>query len=174
MKKARFLFLGGMVLAAALARIVPHAPNFTPVAALALFGGVSFDNKRMALLVPLAGLFLSDLVLGFYAVTPVVYASFALIAGLGIWVRSRQSLGLLALATIAGAVLFFGLTNLGVWALGGWYPKNWAGLVDCYLAGIPFFRNTLLSDLLYSATLFGGLALAEKRWPVLAETQNAA
>ena len=72
-------------------------------------------------------------------------------------------------ATAAGAVLFFVLTNFSVWLIGGLYPRAWAGLVNCFVAAVPFFRNTLLSDLLYSALLFGGLALAEKRWPVLAE-----
>lgn len=169
MNKHRFILLAGMVLVAAAARLIPHPPNFTPVAALALFGGASFAGKRAALLVPLAGLFLSDLVFGFYAITPVVYASFAAIVCLGFWLRRRQNLWRLTLASVAGALLFFALTNFGVWALGDLYPKTWAGLAGCYVAAIPFFRNTLASDLLYSALLFGGLALAEKRWPALAE-----
>ena len=173
MNKPRLALLAGMVLAAALSRLIPHPPNFTPVAALALFGGASFASKRAALGLPLAGLFLSDLVLGFYAITPVVYASFALIACLGMWVRRRQDVLHLALATVAGAVLFFVLTNFGVWAIGTMYPKTWTGLADCFVAAIPFFWNTLVSDVAYSALLFGGLAIVEKRWPLLAETTPA-
>lgn len=158
-----------MVLTATIARLIPHPANFTPIAALALFGGASFESKRAAFLVPLVALLLSDLVLGFYAITPIVYGSFALITCLGFWLRRRQNLGLLAAATVAGAVLFFVLTNLGVWLFDTLYPKTLAGLADCYIAAIPFFWNTLLSDVLYSALLFGGLALAEKRWPTLAQ-----
>ena len=174
LNKPRFAVLAGIILAAVAARLLPHPPNCTPVAALALFGGASFASKRAALLVPLAGLFLSDLVLGFYAITPVVYGSFAIIVCLGFWLRRRQNIWCIAGASIVGALLFFVLTNFGVWAFDTLYPKTWAGLADCYVAAIPFFRNTLTSDLFYSALLFGGLVLAEKRWPILAETAPAA
>lgn len=170
MNKNRFIVLTGMVLTATTARLIPHPPDFSPIAALALFGGASFASKRTALLVPLIGLFLSDLVIGFYAVTPVIYGSFALITCLGFWVRKRQSPLRVAAAAVAGAVLFFAVTNFGVWAFEALYPKNFTGLIDCYVAAIPFFRNTLASDLLYSALLFGGLALAEKRWAGLGES----
>jgi Family of unknown function (DUF6580) len=169
MKKIRFTILAGMILIATASRLIPHPPNFTPMAALALFGGASFADRRAAFFTPLAGLLLSDLVLGFYAMTPVVYGSFALVVCLGFWLRRRQNLLRLAVASVAGAVLFFILTNFGVWALGTLYPKNMIGLADCYIAAIPFFWNTLSSDLFYSALLFGGLKLAEKRWPVLVE-----
>lgn len=169
MNKIRFTVLAGMILAAAASRLIPHPPNFIPLAALALFGGASFASKRAAFFVSLAGLFLSDLVLGFYSITPVIYGSFALITCLGFWLRRRQSIWWIAATTVAGAALFFVLTNFGVWLIGDLYPKVWTGLVDCFVAAIPFFRNTLLSDLLYSALLFGGLALAEKRWPILVE-----
>jgi uncharacterized membrane protein (DUF4010 family) len=174
MNKNRFIVLTGMILTATAARLVPHLPDFSPIAALALFGGASFASKRTALLVPLLGLFLSDLVIGFYSVTPVVYASFALITCLGFWVRKRQSPKRLATAAVASAVLFFVVTNFGVWALETFYPKNLTGLIDCYVAAIPFFRNTLASDLLFSAMLFGGLSFAEKRWPALGESAPAA
>jgi hypothetical protein len=167
MNTIRFTVLAGMILAAAASRLIPHPPNFIPLAALAPFGGASFASRRAAFFVPLAGLFLSDLVLGFYTIMPVVYCSFALITCLGFWLRRRQNIWRVAGATVAGAALFFVLTNFGVWLIGGLYPRTWAGLVDCFVAAIPFFHNTLLSDLLYSALLFGGLALAEKHWPVL-------
>lgn len=168
MNKNRFKVLAALVLAAAAARLLPHPPNFTPIAALALFGGASFDSKRAAFLVPLAALFLSDLVTGLYAILPVVYGSFILITCLGFWVRRQPGPGRLALATVGGALLFFVVTNLGVWLFEKYYPKTLAGFVECYVAAVPFFRNTLLSDLLYSALLFGGLAFAEMRWPAIA------
>lgn len=174
MNKTRFTFLAGMILAATASRLIPHPPNFSPIAALALFGGASFASKRAAFFVPLFGLFLSDLVLGFYSITPVIYGSFALITCLGLWLRWRQNVSRIAGAAIVSALLFFVLTNFGVWALGNLYPKTWAGLADCYVAAIPFFRNTLASNLLYSALLFGGLALVEKRFASLREPAGAA
>src|SRR5258705_4637825 len=143
MHRIRFLVLVGMILAAAASRLIPHPPNFTPIAAIALFGGAQFSSKRAAFLVPLAGMFLSDLVFGFYAITPVVYGSFALTVCLGLWVRLRRSVQRTAFAAVASAVLFFVLTNFGVWAIDNLYPKTTAGLVDCYVAAIPFFRNML-------------------------------
>lgn len=168
MNKNRFKVLAGLVLGAAAMRLVPHPPNFSPIAALALFGGASFESKRAAFFVPLVALFLSDLVIGFYTITPVIYGSFALIVWLGFWVRRRPNLARLALATIGGALLFFVLTNFGAWVFETSYPKTVSGLVACYVAAIPFFRNTLLSDILYSGVLFGGLTFAEKRWPAIA------
>ena len=170
MNQPRFLVLAGIILATAASRLIPHPPNFTPVAALALFGGASFATKRAALLLPLAAMFLSDLVLGLSRITPVVYASLALIVCLGFWLRRRPTAGRTVTAALLGAVLFFVITNFGMWALGEFYPKTGTGLSECFVAGIPFFRNTLVSDLLYATLLFGGLALAEKRWPRLAET----
>lgn len=169
MNKPRFIMLAGMILAAVASRLIPHPPNFTPIAAIALFGGAGFANKRAAFLVPLAGLFLSDLVVGFYGITPVVYGGFALTVCLGLWVRRNRSVQRVVLAAVASAILFFVLTNFAVWAIDNLYPKTLVGLVDCYVAAIPFFRNMLLGDLLYSALLFGGVALAENRFVPLRE-----
>ena len=161
--------LAGMILAAAASRLIPHPPNFTPIAVIALFGGAQFSSKRSAFLVPLAGLLLSDLVFGFYTITPVVYGSFALTVCLGFWVRQRRSVQRIVFAAVASAVLFFVLTNFGVWAIDNLYPKTTSGLVDCYVAAIPFFQNMLLANVLYSALLFGGFALAEHRFVGLRE-----
>lgn len=169
MKMNRFAVLTAMVFAGTAARLIPHPPNFSPIAAMALFGGATFASKRAAFLVPLLAVFLSNVVLGFQTITPVVYGGFALITCLGFWVRRRQTAWRLAGASVAAAVLFFVVTNLGVWMLGDWYPRTWSGLAECYIAAIPFFRNTLLSNLFYSAVLFGGLTLAERRWRWLAE-----
>jgi len=166
--------LAGMILAAAASRLIPHPPNFTPLAAIALFGGATFGDKRAAFLVPLAGLFLSDLVLGFFALTPVVYGSFAMIVCLGFWIRGRRTAGRIAGATVAGAIMFFAITNFGVWAIDHLYPRTSAGLASCYIAAIPFFRNTLLSGLFYSALLFGGIAAAENRFGSLRDGVVAA
>ncbi len=169
MNKTRFTVLAGMILAAAASRLLPHPPSFTPVAAMALFGGATFTDKRAAFLVPLGGLFLSDLVIGLHALMPVVYGAFALIVGIGFWLRGRRRATRIIAAAVASAVLFFVLANFGFWACGARYPKSAAGLVECYVAAIPFFRNMLLGNLAYAALLFGGLALAELRFAALRE-----
>src|SRR5208282_5583697 len=102
------------------------------------------------------------------------YGSFALIVCLGFWLRRRQNVWAIGGTAIVGALLFFVLTNFGVWALGQMYPKTPAGLLDCYVAAIPFFQNTLSSNLFYAALLFGGLAIAENRFVKLREIPGIA
>lgn len=172
MNKPRFVVLMGMILVATAMRVIPHPPNFTPLTALALFGGACFTDKRLAFFVPLMALFLSDLVLGFYTLMPVVYASFALTVCLGFRLRRQRNASRVIGASIVGAVMFFILTNLGVWAFDALYPKTMGGLVECFVVAIPFFGNTLLSSLFYSALLFGGLALAENRFTGLREYRS--
>ena len=169
MKNPRFTALTAMILLAAASRLLPHPPNFTPLGALALFGGASFADKRLAFLVPLGALFLSDLVLGLYSGMPVVYGSFALVVCLGLGLRRWRTAGTIAGATLASALLFFVITNFGVWAFGTLYPKTAQGLGACYVAAVPFFQNSLLGDAVYAAMIFGGWALAERQFPRLRE-----
>ncbi|MGH2403238.1 MAG: DUF6580 family putative transport protein [bacterium] len=174
MFRLRMIALIGIVLAAAASRLLPHPPNFTPIAAMALFGGAYFADRRLAFLVPLLGMFLSDLILGLHRLLPVVYACFALIVCLGFWLRGRKSVLRIAGAALAGSILFFVVTNFGVWAMGSLYPKSLDGLLAAYVAAIPFFRNTLAGDVLYTAALFGGFALLESVVGALRERQPAA
>ena len=167
MLKPRMLALISMVLLAAATRLIPHPPNMTSLTAVALFGGAYFSDKRLAFAVPLTALFLSDLVLGLYRHMEVVYLSFALIVVIGLWLQKHRRALPIAGAALASSVLFFVLTNFGVWAFDALYPKTLAGLVACYVAAIPFFQNTLLGDMLYTAVLFGGFALLEKWLPIL-------
>ena len=169
MNTTRFITLAVLILAAAASRLIPHLPNFTPIGAMALLGGAAFSSKRAAFLVPLAALSLSDVVLGFYATAPVVYACFAFTVCLGFWVRGNRSVPRIAVAAIMSTVLFFVVTNFAVWAAGTLYPRTGAGLAACYVAAIPFFRNMLAGNLIYSALLFGALALAESRFVRLRE-----
>jgi hypothetical protein len=153
-----------MIVSAAASRLIPHPPNFTAVGALALFGGVHVGDRRLGFLAPLAALFLSDLVLGFHSLVPWVYGSFGLIVCFGFWVRRKLSVSRVATASFTGSVLFYLITNFGVWAALDAYPKNTAGLIACYVAGLPFLVSTVLGDLFYAAILFGGLVMAENRW----------
>jgi hypothetical protein len=155
-----------MILAAAASRLLPHPPNLTSVSAVALFGGAMLADWKLAFLVPLGALFAGDLVLGFHDQMPVVYGSFALIVCLGLWLQRRRSPANIAGAAIASSLLFFITTNFGVWALDGMYPHNAAGLLACYTAALPFLRNMLEGDLLYTLVLFGGVALLERQFPL--------
>jgi hypothetical protein len=165
--RARIILLAILVAIAAVSRLVPHPPNFAPIGAMALFGGAYFTDRRIAFILPLAALFLSDLVLGLHVLVPVVYGSFAINVLLGRWLRKRKRLVPVALATLLGSVQFFVVTNFACWLL--WYPHTWAGLMTCYVAAIPFFQNTLMGDAFFVGVLFGAMALAEVGFPAVRE-----
>jgi hypothetical protein len=172
--RPRITVLTAMILTAAATRLLPHPPNVTPIAALALFGGAQFTEKRFAFIVPLFALLLSDFVLGFHSGMAAVYGSFAAIVLLGSALRTRRTVFPIAVAALAGSLIFFAVTNFAVWTAGALYPRTGTGLLECYVAAIPFFRNTVGGDAFFTAVLFGGFALAQKRWPVLTETFVAA
>ncbi|MCS7045092.1 MAG: hypothetical protein NZO58_01920 [Gemmataceae bacterium] len=163
----RLFVLSGLVLSAVLARLIPHPPNFTPIGALALFSGAVYADRRLAFLLPLAALFVSDVCLGLHVLIPVVYASFMVNVLLGRWLRSRRTILSTAAVTVAGSFQFFLVTNFACWLL--WYPHTWAGLTACYVAAIPFFHNTLLGDAVFAVALFGALAIAERGFPSVRE-----
>jgi len=136
---------------------LPHSPNFTPIAAAALFAGVVLP-KRLAITVPLLAMFVSDLAIGFYdwRIMAAVYFSFALTAVFGILARREKNRAPAILGgALAGSVVFFVITNFAVWLWSGIYEKNFNGLIAAYALAIPFFRNTLFGDLFYSAVFFG-------------------
>ena len=163
----RFTALLLAILAAATLRLVPHPPNFSPIDAMALFSGAYLGRRGIAFVAPLAALLLSDLVLGFYHGMATVYATVALIVVVGWWLSARRTPLRIGAAAIVGSVLFFVITNFGMWLFSGFYPLTGAGLAACYVAAIPFFQNTVAGDLFYAAILFGGFALAEHLLPRL-------
>lgn len=132
-------------------RFVDHAPNFTPTIALALFGGFYLPRK-MAILVPLAFMLLSDLILGFHNTMLFTWGSVLLISMIGLKLRSNNKFSTFIFASTGSAVLFFIITNLGAWPT--LYPVTWQGLTDCFVAAIPFFRNTFVSAILYSTIFY--------------------
>ena len=174
MVSARFVTLVGMTLTAAATRLLPHPPNLTPIAAMALFGGAHFASPIAAFAVPLSAMFLSDGLLGFglHRVMPFVYGSFAFTVCLGRWLRSRRSPLAVGVAAVSGSLFFFVVTNLGVWLVGDLYPRTFDGLVTCYIAAIPFFSNTLAGDACYTVALFGGFALAQRYVPTLDDRRS--
>lgn len=176
----RTLLLLVLIFSAAFARLVPHFYNVAPVTAVTLFAAAYLPNRRWSVLLPFAAMFFSDLVL--YATKDIayreqavsnmlfVYSAFAGIALLGGWLRRRVTVGRIVVTSLAGSALFFLVTNFGAWlllsrAVPPMYSQTLDGLIDCYIAGIPFFRGTFFGDLFYTAALFGGFALLDQRVP---------
>jgi hypothetical protein len=166
---ARLLLAALLVVTGVALRLVPHPWNLTPIGAVALFSGAAFDRKRWAFLTPLAAMLIGDAVVGFHALMPAVYASFAAIVALGLILRDRRDSPLaVGAGAITGSTLFFLTTNFAVWAQLTTYPKTLAGLAQCYAAGLPYYGNMLAADLIYSALLFGTFVWMERRVPLFA------
>ena len=140
------VFLVLLIFFAILSRFLPHPPNFTPIAAIALLSSKGFTNRWVVFLIPIVSLFISDLFIGLHATIPFVYISFILIALLGLYVKKINIVSVLLSSTI-----FFLVSNFGVWLL--YYPISTEGLVQCYTLALPFFLNTVLGDLVYGALL---------------------
>jgi hypothetical protein len=166
----RTALISAIVVASAALRIAPHPMNFTPIGAVALFSGAYFTTKRVAIAVPLLSLIAGDMFIGFNRLVPCIYASFLASVVLGFWLHQKKSVVRIGAATLAGAIQFFLVSNFAMWASGlGSYSKDASGLIACYVSGVPLFWNTLAGDAFYVTLLFGGMALAEKRFPSLRE-----
>ena len=153
-KKEKVLF--SFVLIAALTRLVPHPPNFAPITAMSLFAGAYFTRKQFAFMVPLLAMLISDLFLGFYTISIFVYLSFAVITFIG-----QQKNRVTPKLVLLGSVLFFLISNFGVWLL--YYPKTIDGLVTCFALAIPFFATSLLGDIFYSLIMVFGFSAVSRR-----------
>ena len=163
----RYFFTFTLIALAVLTRLLPHPPNFAPITALALFGAVYLDKKH-TFIVPIAAMIISDYFIGFYSGMAWVYASFVAIGFIGMWLRNHPGVVPTIGATLVGSILFFIVTNLGVWVSSQvTYSKTVTGLVECFVAAIPFFRNTLLGDAVYVGALFGVYEFAKKFVPSL-------
>ena len=145
-----------MVVLGACARLVPHPWNFTPLMAIGLFAGSHARKVSTGVLATLFALALSDAVLGFYAGFWYVYAAALIPALLGRLIRDRSGAGVIAAAAFASSLAFLLITNFMVWATDQLYPHTLAGLTECYLAGIPFYRSQVLGDAVYTVAIFGG------------------
>ena len=150
------VFVVSLIFFAILSRFLPHPPNFTPIAAIALLSSKGFVNRWVAFLIPIVSLFISDLFLGLHTTIPFVYGSFILIALLGRYVKKINIFSVLLSSSI-----FFLVTNLGVWLLH--YPLSIEGLFQCYILALPFFLNTVIGDLVYGALLIYPFYALQKR-----------
>jgi len=182
----RFGVIALMILLAAMSRLLPHPPNFSPIGGMALFGAAYFAQRYLAFAIPIIAMWISDLVLNnvvygqyfdgfvwFYAGSLFTYGAFALIALLGIFALKKVRVPALIASALGASAIFFIVSNFGVWFSGTMYPKDLSGLIACYAAGLPFFQNTILGDLCYSAVLFGSFELSIRRFPQL-KLQTAA
>ena len=156
----RNLIIITMVLMAVATRLLPHPPNVAPITGIALFAGHQLGNKKLAFIIPILCMFISDLFLGFHSTLPFVYLAFISISFLGIFSRNIHNGTILTSSTI-----FFIVTNFGVWLLG--YPNTLAGFISCYTLAIPFFINTILGDLFFTHSLNYSFNKIEKKYPNL-------
>ena len=130
-------------------RIIPHPPNFTPIIAVAIMSSHLFKNSYLSVAVLLIAMVVSDLFIGFYKNFIFVYSALSLIVFIFFKINKNINYKNLFIFSIFGSLIFFLVSNFGVWLLGNLYEKNLKGLLDCYVMAIPFFRNTLLSTIVY-------------------------
>jgi hypothetical protein len=159
--KNQILLIISLVLLGVVCRLLPHPANFVPISAIALFAGFYWRGKWQ-IIMPLLIMLISDSIIGFYSIGIMiaVYTCIAFNAYLGRLIKPEKIINRIIPITLIGSVIFFMVTNLAVWSLSNWYPHTAAGLLNCFYLALPFFRNTLLSDLFYSGALFGSYALA--------------
>ncbi len=178
-KNPGIIIVAILVVIAALSRLLPHPPNFTPIGGMALFGAAYFNKKQLAFIIPLVALWISDLILnnlvygayydGFsWMGMPMVYAAFILIALMGTVVIKKVKFSNVIIASLIASSIFFLLTNLSAWWISPIYPKTLLGIGEAYIAGIPFFLNTVAGDLFFSGVLFGSYELIKRQYPVYA------
>lgn len=168
-QSSRFLVLTVLILLAAATRALPihlsNMWNFTAVGALAVFAGAQFNNKGLAFLVPLTAMAVSDIFIG-NGFNVAVYLGFIAMVTCGVFIQRKISVANVALASIAGAIVFYLITNFAF--LYPWYPHNLQGIGESYLAGLPFLLNMLIADAIYGTILFGAFYLLERHYPKLA------
>ena len=168
----RFIVLSLLVIAAALTRalpyLIPHIWNFTAIGALAIFSGAQFSNRGLAFILPLAAMAISDIVIG-NGFSVLVYIGFTAMVACGFLVRSKFTVTNVILASFISASVFFLITNFAFFYPATLYPHNFSGILTSYAAGLPFFRNMLIGNMVFSAVLFSSFYLLSKRYPVLAK-----
>jgi hypothetical protein len=168
---ARFGVIMGLIMSAVIVRIAMSGiPNVSPITALALFSGAYLADRKLAIFVPLVAMFIGDLVLGLHNIMFFIYGSFILISLIGIFISSRVCGHVVIAASLVSSVLFFLITNFGVWMVSGLYPLTFDGLMTSYTMAIPFFQMTLMGDLFFVGVIFGLFILLEHLIPGIRTT----
>lgn len=156
----------GLVLVGVVTRLLPHPANMVPITAMAVWGGARVKQTPAAILIPLAAMVLSDLFLGWHSTIGYVYGSLIATVLLARWLTTRPTIARIGLATFFGSLLFYLVTNYGVWAVPmSMYPHTFAGLMASYINGLPFWRNSLIGDIGYTVILFG-IDYTARHWPI--------
>ena len=150
-----------LIIIGILLRFIPHTANFTPVAAIAIFAGV-YLNKKQAFIVPFLLMVLSDIFLGMHNVVLFTWGSFILVTCLGILAKNHKTFKVIASTSVVSSVLFYLITNFGVWVM-GWYPQTAKGLLDCYILGLPFLRTFTVATLVYTVVFFGAYEIIARK-----------
>lgn len=154
---------GLLTILAVISRFLPHPPNFTSVGGTALFGGAKL-SRPLNYLLPIGIMLVTDIFLGFHKTMPYVYISFIIAVMLGErLLKNNASVAKIGVVSLVGSLLFFLITNFGVWQTGGLYPHTTAGLMESYLMGLPFLKWTVLGDMIYSVGFFKLYQLIENR-----------
>lgn len=153
-----------VTLFAVMMRLLPHVPNVTPISALALFSGAVIGRKS-GIVLPLVAMVISDFFIGAHDTMFYVYGSFVLIGFLGRFLYHQRSMRNIIVFSLLSSFLFYFITNFGVWTTGDLYARNFLGLLQSYWYGLPFLRNTIIGDLLYSSLFFGAYEAVSRLLP---------
>ena len=159
-KKNNFIFIFVIIFLLAASMLVKHPFNFTPIIAMSIFGGC-YLRKKIAVLIPLSAMVIGDYFIGFYdwKLMAFVYIGVAVSFYIGWALKKRFKWQNVIYASLLSSVIFFILTNFSVWFFSGWYPRTLAGLSDCFRMALPFFRNSLIGDFIYTGVIFGSYEL---------------
>ena len=148
------IFPIGLVLLLAFSRLIPHPPNFTPIIAVAIMSGYLFKNINLSFVVLLVSMLLADVFVGFYNNMLFVYSSLFIVTFIFFKISDKINYKNLFVLGFLGSFMFYLVSNFGVWAVGNLYEKNLEGLINCYFLAIPFFKNTVISTLIFSYAAF--------------------
>ncbi|MDR2041249.1 MAG: hypothetical protein LBP98_02895 [Tannerella sp.] len=181
----RFGIIGVVILLAAVSRLIPHPVGFVPIAGMALFGAAYYSKRYWAYIVPIVAMMLSDIILNTLVYSAYMdrqwmwiflytYGALALIVLMGTFTLKSVRVPEVAISAVGASVIFYLVTNFGTWISSGMYPHTWEGLTACYTAALPFFRNGLAGDLLYTGILFGAFELLMYKFPSLKAQKAAA
>jgi len=176
----RFTVILGIIFAGAFMRLIPHWPNFTPIAAMALFGGAYLGKRYLAYAIPILAMLVSDLVIGFHTNMAAVYIAFAVTVTIGLFMSKKLNAYTVLGASLTSSVIFFLITNFAAWMSSPHlYTANFAGLMQCYTAGlvffndgsfgVSFFMNEVFGGLFYNTMFFGAFYFVKLRFPALAK-----
>lgn len=158
----KIMAVSAIILLLAASRLVKHPYNFTPITAMSIFAGC-YLRKHWGLVFPLGGMLVSDYFIGFYdwKLMAAVYAGIGISFYVGWYLRKKIRWYRVILAALVSSLFFFVVSNFSVWLFYAWYPHTLAGLVQCFVMALPFFKNSLAGDLIYTGVIFGAYGFVQ-------------